>query len=571
MVEYETNEVRTKPVGFAPILDHYFKRAGICEIIDDHVDLDPRRKILSHGEACVAMTTAILFQVLQLYRLCKFAEDSTVLETVLPGIAPEEYFDDRLADTLDAIYDYGLGNLEALITKKMIEEFDIDTDICHNDTTSASVYGDCDNRRTEDGLKITFGYSKKHRQDLKQLVWSLSVSDDHAFPLFQQAYDGNTSDVDTYVEQWCNLIDLLGREDFLFVCDSKLVTFENMAHIDGNEGFFLAPAPMYETYKSVFEEAVASHDSEVLIEYKKKFNRGFETPVKITYAKKEYEFRMVIIFDHGLLKIKKKSLESRKDKTRLAFEQLGGKLNKYKLKEEHAIENACEAILKKYGTRNIFNYSLVNEPKTVWKNAKKGRPGKNKKPEKIAEHIDNWRIDLEFDRETYEKEQSLCGYYPLITNKPEEDLSIEDAMMAHKNQHKVEHINRRAKSGHSLEPIYLHTPERIESYLFLFKIALQIVVLLERTARQNIEKREKGLDDFMPNRKDVRNPKAEYLLAEFEFVVKGEIPLPGGNYSGFVSKLTDLQIEILEILEVPASCFTYSHLFGALPKKRPST
>ncbi len=107
--------------------------------------------------------------------------------------------------------------------------------------------------------------------------------------------------------------------------------------------------------------------------------------------------------------------------------------------------------------------------------------------------------------------------------------------------------------------------------MFLFKIALQIVVLLERTARQNIEKREKGLDDFMPNRKDVRNPKAEYLLAEFEFLVKGEIPLPGGNYSGFVSKLTDLQIEILEILEVPASCFTYSHLFGALPKKRPPT
>ena len=382
MVEYETNEVQTKPVGFAPILDHYFKRAGICEIIDDHVDLDPRRKILSHGEACVAMTTAILFQVLQLYRLCKFAEDSTVLETVLPGIAPEEYFDDRLADTLDAIYDYGLGNLEALITKKMIEEFDIDTDICHNDTTSASVYGDCDNRRTEDGLKITFGYSKKHRQDLKQLVWSLSVSDDHAFPLFQQAYDGNTSDVDTYVEQWCNLIDLLGREDFLFVCDSKLVTFENMAHIDGNEGFFLAPAPMYETYKSVFEEAVASHDSEVLIEYKKKFNRGFETPVKITYAKKEYEFRMVIIFDHGLLKIKKKSLESRKDKTRLAFEQLGGKLNKYKLKEEHAIENACEAIPEKVRHPEHFQLFLGQRAQDRLEEREERPPGKKQKTRK---------------------------------------------------------------------------------------------------------------------------------------------------------------------------------------------
>ena len=294
MVENEIDAVRTKPVGFAPILKHYFEKAGIAEIIDDNVELDPRIKFLSHGEACVAMTTAILFQVLQLYRLCKFAEDTTILETIQPGIVPKEYFDDRLADTLDAIYDYGLGNLEMAATKNMIEEFEIETDVCHNDTTTGSVYGDCDAGRKEDSVKTTFGYSKKHRQDLKQFHWSLSVADDHAFPLFQQAYDGNTSDVDTYVEQWSNLVDLLGREDFLYVCDSKLVTFENMARINDDEGFFLAPAPMYETYKSAFAEAVANHDSELLIEYKKKFNRGFETFVEIEHEKKEYRFRMII-------------------------------------------------------------------------------------------------------------------------------------------------------------------------------------------------------------------------------------------------------------------------------------
>ena len=83
MVNYEENSVRTKPIGFAPILNHYFKRTGICDTIDDNVNLDPRRKILSHGEACIAMITAILFQVLQLYRICKFAENTTILEAIL--------------------------------------------------------------------------------------------------------------------------------------------------------------------------------------------------------------------------------------------------------------------------------------------------------------------------------------------------------------------------------------------------------------------------------------------------------------------------------------------------------
>lgn len=86
-------------------------------------------------------------------------------------------------------------------------------------------------------------------------------------------------------------------------------------------------------------------------------------------------------------------------------------------------------------------------------------------------------------------------------------------MLAHKGQHKNEHTFRRAKGTYELEPIYLHYPERIEAYLFLFKIALQIIVLIERTARQNIEERGCGLDDFMPNRYDVRNPTTEYLLS----------------------------------------------------------
>lgn len=120
---------------------------------------------------------------------------------------------------------------------------------------------------------------------------------------------------------------------------------------------------------------------------------------------------------------------------------------------------------------------------------------------------------------------------------------------------------RRAKGSYDLEPVRVHTPKRIESFLFPFKIALRIVVLIGRTARRNIGTREKGLDGFMPNRKDVGNPKTEYPLAEFQYVVKGEIPLPNGNCNGFVSELTELQKDILEILEMPASCFTYSSLF----------
>ena len=127
--------VQTQTVGFAPILRYYFDRCGIAAIIDDHVELDPRRKILTHGQASVAMITAILFQVMQLYRICKFATEKTVLKVLLPQIEADQYFDDRLADTLDALFDYGIGDLDMLITGNMIDVFKIESQACHNDTT----------------------------------------------------------------------------------------------------------------------------------------------------------------------------------------------------------------------------------------------------------------------------------------------------------------------------------------------------------------------------------------------------------------------------------------------------
>ena len=555
--------VQTQAVGFAPILRSYFDKCAIAEIIDDHVELDPRRKILTHGQAAIAMITAILFQVMQLYRICKFANEKNVLKVLLPQIEANQYFDDRLADTLDALFDYGIGDLDMLITGHMIDVFKVESQTCHNDTTSVSMYGDANNNRTKQSIQVTFGHSKKHRKDLKQFIWSMSVSSDHAFPLFQQAYSGNTADVKTYVEQWQNLIELLGCRDFLYVADSKLITHQTMAHIHDNDGFFIAPAPMYESYKKVFEDALDNHDHECLIPYKNQFNRGFEVPMDFKYQDNNYRVRMIILFDHGLCARKQKTLKNRIKRTQTAFEEISGKLNRYKLKTYDAIDRACSDILKKNNTESIFTYRIINEPITTYKNKRRGRPSKKAESEKIPVVQDHFKVELSLNQSALDQALSRCGYYPLLTNQSSEKLSIKDAMLAHKKQYKSEHTFRRAKGPYSIEPIYLHTPERIEAFLLLFKIALQLVVLIERTARKNIRERDYGLDNFMPNKKDVRNPRSEYMLKEFEDIVKGEMLLPDGNTYGFVSELNALQHDILAILEVPDYYYKYQYLFNS--------
>ena len=555
--------VQTQGVGFAPILRCYFEQCGIQRIIDDHVDLDPRRKVLTHGEAAVAMVTGILFQVMQLYRFCKFAKEKNVLKVILPHITPEQYFDDRLADTLDALYKFGLGDLELLITRHLIDTFQIESHTCHNDTTSLSMYGDANNRKSDKSIQITFGHSKKNRSDLKQLIWSMSVSSDHAFPLFQQAYSGNTSDVNTYVEQWHNLIDLLGHREFLYVADSKLITHQTMAHIIDNEGYFIGPAPMYDSYKTAFETAIDDHQLELLLPYKKRFNRGFEVPFCFEHEERSYQVRMIILFDHGLCARKKKTMKNRVDRTFDDFQALAGKLNRYKLKTKKAIDSKCAAILKKRHTESFFTYKVVTHRATTYKNRKPGRPSSKAKSQQKKVVKTYYSVEIEFDEQAFNRALSYCGYYPLLTNQDPQKLSIEEAMLGHKNQYKCEHTYRRAKGPFNIEPIYLQTPDRIEAFLFLFKIALQILVLIERTARTNIEKRDRGLDEFMPNRKDVRNPRTEYIFKEFEDIVQGEIPLSDGRTYGFVSELNQLQADILSILEVPEAYYDYRFLFDS--------
>lgn len=561
MSSLEAPTVQTQPVGYAPILRHYFERCRLVDIIDQQVPLDPRRTELSHGEACIAMITGILHQVFQLYNMRKFATDTDILQVLLPKVAADAYFDDRLGDTLDALYDHGPGNLELLLTRHILTEFEIETSVCHNDTTTASVYGHCNNHRTDTSITLSFGYSKKHRDDLKQFVWSLSVSADSAFPLFQQAYNGNTADVETYLEQWQHLIDVLGRQDFLDVADSKLLSKENMAYIHEHEGFFLAPAPMYASYQAIFETALATHSREQLLPYKDRGNRGFEVPLPISHNGKEYVFRMLIMYDSKLFARKRQHLTQRLDHTKAAFKEQATKLNRYRLKTHDAIEKACQAILQKFQTTEFFHYTILNEPIITSKQTKRGRTAKGQTPENVTIVRDHFHVELVTNDTAIETALLQGGYYPLITNKPEAELSLAEAMIIQKDQYKPEHTHRRSKSGYHLEPIYLHIPERIEAFLFLFKIVLQLLVLIERTARKNIQRRNKGIDHFRPNRHDVRNPTAEYLLKEFQSIVKVSMTFPDSSQYTGLSELTEVQQDILNLLEVPLECFTARYLF----------
>src|SRR5438477_11214204 len=98
-------------------------------------------------------------------------------------------------------------------------------------------------RRGKPTAEVTFGHSKDHRPDLKQLVWILTVSADGAVPMAYRLADGDTSDDPTHIPTWDGLVKVLGRRDFLYIADSKLCSGTAMRHIDGEGGRFVTVLP----------------------------------------------------------------------------------------------------------------------------------------------------------------------------------------------------------------------------------------------------------------------------------------------------------------------------------------
>jgi len=95
-----------------------------------------------------------------------------------------------------------------------MSKFKISTDQLHNSSTSVKFSGSYEQQNPK-AVQLKRGHSKDHRPDLKQLVYSLSVTRDGAIAIHFKTYDGNQTDDTTPCETWQSLGGPLERSDFL--------------------------------------------------------------------------------------------------------------------------------------------------------------------------------------------------------------------------------------------------------------------------------------------------------------------------------------------------------------------
>ena len=124
---------------------------------------------------------------------------------------------------------------------RVIKDFEVQAPRVHFDTTTVTLFGQYASSQAEP--RITHGHNQDHRPDLKQLVFGLNVTSDGAVPLLHHVFSGNRTDDSVHVRNVDELRALLGREDFVYVADSKLCTKNNLEHVAGHGGRFVTLLP----------------------------------------------------------------------------------------------------------------------------------------------------------------------------------------------------------------------------------------------------------------------------------------------------------------------------------------
>ena len=245
-------------VDHLPIIAHYARRLGLVEIVNSLVPVEME---VQPGNIVLGMVLDTLSGRSPLYHLEKAFEQSDRALLFGQAIPPGYFNDDNVGRVMDQVYHVGTQKRFCALADSALERFCLSTKHVHFDTTSVNVYGDYLNAADEAApFKITHGYSKDKRPDLKQFVLSLLCVDGNV-PIVGKLEDGNASDkqinhrVLSEVSQHMNRHGI-ADEAFIYVADAALVTEENLAQA----GPFITRLPA--TYNECERAILAAVDAD---------------------------------------------------------------------------------------------------------------------------------------------------------------------------------------------------------------------------------------------------------------------------------------------------------------------
>jgi transposase len=555
----ESLQLVSKAIGPLPLLNRFLERLKIEHFFAELVPAGDRRQRLAPAVGLGVLLRNILIARQPLYGLAEWANRFEPALLGLTAEAPQYFNDDRVGRCLDALFRSDRATLMTEIVVHAVEEFGLELKELHNDSTTVTFtgqYAEADGKpeRGHPTHRITHGINKDFRPDLKQLLFILTTTADGAVPIFSHVDHGNTSDATTHIRTWESLRKLTGSADFLYVADCKLCTNQNLAHIASHGGRFVTVIPATWREHTQFHAWLRSHAApwvEVLRrpDPRRKdgppnIYRGYEHPLRTAQG-----FRVLWYFSSQKETLDRASREHRIAAADKALQILAARVGapRSRLNSLEQVSAAAQKILADKQVERFLHAEVTLLEEQSFTQASRGRPG----PHTAYIRHSHQRPVLHWhsDAQALLEEARTDGVFPLITN--DETLTLKDALEAYKHQPSLEKRHQQLKSVLGVRPVLLKSHLRIESFLFLYFLALMTEALIERDFRDRMRKLDINKLPLYPEERPCAAPTTERLFELFADLRRHRLVDDTGHvHQRFYDKLNDPQLTVLRLFSI---------------------
>jgi transposase len=549
--------LRTLEVGALPLVNHILERMGLEELLEKHLPADDPRTELPTAQAIMVLVRNVLMSREPIYGVgewaARFGPDLFGLwEDEVPLLS-----DDRLGRSLVVAFRGVLPQLVLAVTGNVRVEFKLGLDELHNDSTTVSFFGAYSDA-AEEGQRggrptpaITWGHSKDHRPDLKQLLYTLTITNDGGVPVYFTTASGNVTDDRTHVATWDLLCQLVGNSNFLYVADCKLASLENMTHIATRGGRFVTVLPRNRKEDKQFRERLRGVAGAVrwntLYEVKNKDGELVDRWTVCGDAALSSEgFRLHWYHSTRKAALDVATRQRRISRTLQALTELCGKLAapRTRFRERQPVEQAVERLLTEHEIENWITVKIEQQEEAEYRQTKAGRPNPN--TQYIKRTRDRYNLTWELNQEALSQSEREDGVFPLLTN--DRELSAEAVLRAYKRQPLIEKRFSQFKTDFAVAPIYLQDVARIAGLLAVYFFALVAQTLLERELRRAMKKAGIKSLPLYPEDRPCARPTTHRLIELFEPIQRHELSTDGGEPEIMVTELTPVQERVIELL-----------------------
>ena len=569
----EALTVTTERVDDIPLLLAQSERMGIADLLDSYFKPHGNWEGTSLGWTTVVWLTHLLSE--GDHRMNQVQGWVAHREQTLRACSGQEvqerwWSDDRLALVLDALAQpEHWQRFETALNQRLIRVYQLQPQRVRLDSTTTSGYWSV----SEEGL-FQLGYSKDHRPDLPQLKVMLSALDPLGLPLVTQVVAGSAADDPLYLPAIKQVSQSLPGHGVLYVGDCKMAALSTRAYVQAQGDYYLCPLTNTQVPDSELDaylQPVWNGDRPLLAVHRvtaegedkviaEGYEQGIELSSDVQGQSVTWTERRLVVHSLKQAQAATAALQARLGKAQAALTQLTvHKQGKPVYRDADSLQQAAQALLKAHQVQGLIRLQIDEQVGE--------RPVRAYGTHPAAVRVERtFHLHSELDQAAVSAATRRLGWRVYVSNHPEQTLTLEQAVLAYREEYLVERGFGRLKGKPlSLAPMYVQSDQRATGLIYLLSVALRILTILEGQCRQRLADQHESLPGLYAGnpKRTTSRPTAEALLQAFQLIHLSVVTLRQQTHR-HLTPLSALQLRILGLLDV--SPIIYGRLGAESPQ-----